>query len=313
MIVTVEAMARPCPGVEQAVVLTEEALRRGEPLYTVGQLIHNRREVERLQGLDLHHIDSGNFDDLSGRENFKDSQFLVRTHGESEDVLKKAQECGLKIVDATCSIVRHSQNLVDQHVREGWGIIIAGDKVHAEVKALVGRTKGCGVVVSTLEEIEHQNFEDRSLLLAQTTIDPVFFSKIRRILSTRLSGLKIVDTTCRFLRNRQDDITAFSSKHDLIIFVGGNNSANCNLLHKAALEVNKRSFRTEGPEDVQKKWFRKGDRVGISGGASTPRWQLEEMRSYLSNHKYGKNPKGLKNRKGGKFLWWKLKNRNKTE
>ena len=119
--------------------------------------------------------------------------------------------------------------------------------------------------------------------------------------------MKIVDTTCRFLQKRQKDISAFSEGQDVLILVGGENSANCQLLYKTASQLNRRSYKVEGPEQISDKWFRDNDRIGISGGASTPRWQLEEMKIYISNHHIDKNPKGLKNRKGGRFLCWMRK------
>jgi len=308
MIVTVESKARPCPGVERAVTLAEDVLGRVTILYSAGQLIHNRREVERLQSMGLRLVTLETLTDLPRKQELDDAHFLIRAHGESEEVLQKIRECGLRTVDATCPIVRHSQDLVDQHVREGWRIIIAGNKDHPEVTGLLARSKGCGVIIANREEATNLDFEDRSLLLAQTTIDPDFFSEVRRILSGKLSGLKIADTTCRFLCNRQVDMKAFGQQQDVIILVGGNNSANCRLLLNTALEVNKRSFKVEEPGEVNKQWFKATDRVGISGGASTPHWQLEEMRSYLNNHQMEENPKGLKNRKGGKFLWWMRKN-----
>jgi 4-hydroxy-3-methylbut-2-enyl diphosphate reductase len=312
MIVTVESKAKPCPGVEQAVARTEDVLRRGDVLYSVGELIHNRREVERLKGMGLRDITLESLDELFHQDN-DGAHFLVRTHGESEEVIQKVREFGLHILDTTCPFVRHSQELVEQHVREGWGILIAGDKAHAEVKGLMARAAGWGTVVSSKDEAETLDFEDRSVLLAQTTINPVLFSDIRETLSVRATGLKIVDTTCRFLINRQTDIRAFSSLHDVLLFIGGNNSANCSLLHQTALEVNERAYRVEEPCDVSEKWFHKEERIGISGGASTPRWQLEEMRSYLENHSLGRNPKGLKNKKGGTFLCLKWRQRNKTK
>ena len=310
MIVVIETKAKPCPGVEQAIAMTEDVLRRGEVLYTVGQLIHNEREIERLEGMGLHLTTMDQLVDLHRQDVLDGAHFLVRTHGEPEQVLKTARACGLHVVDTTCPIVRHSQTLVEQHVREGWGIIIVGNEAHAEVKGLMERAQGSGAVISSIEDAEKGEFEDRSLLLAQTTIDPDFFGDVRKSLSHRLSGLKIVDTTCRFLRNRQGDVRKFGSAHDVVLLVGGTHSANCALLHKTVLEVNPSSYKVGNPENVEKKWVKNADSVGITGGASTPRWQLDEMKSFLENHAIEKNPKGLKNRKGGPFPWWKRKNKN---
>jgi 4-hydroxy-3-methylbut-2-enyl diphosphate reductase len=310
MNVTIETKARPCPGVERAIALAEDVLNRGEVLYAIGELIHNRREIERLHAAGLHQItlDEIKEDAESGR--FEDTHYLVRTHGETENVLSLVREAGMKVVDATCPIVRHSQELVDQHVKEGWGIVIAGNHKHPEVIALLERTKGKGIVVSSTEEVDNANFDERSFLLAQTTIDPELFTAVRKSLSKRMSQLKIVDTTCRFIQNRQRDVSVFAEQHDVVFHVGGLNSSNCRLLHAKSATVNPMSYRVEGPNDVDRKWLKSAKKVGITGGASTPRWQLEELKSYLNNHHTEKNPKGLKNRKGGKRKWWNRKNQN---
>ena len=308
MIVTIESQAKPCPGVKRAVSLAEKLLRRNDILYSAGQLIHNRREIERLHGMGLREIGPVALEELLKRKQFNGEYFLIRTHGETEGILKSVQNSSIQVVDAICPIVRHSQDLIDQHIKEGWGIIIAGDKRHAEVMGLMARTKSCGVVVSNIKEISTMEFEDRSLLLTQTTIDPAFFSDVRMALSKRLPGLKIVDTTCRFIRKRQIEVRDFCVEQDVFLLVGGYNSENCRLLYDTAFTVNKQSYRIEEPKDIDKKWLKNCNRLGISGGASTPRWQLEEVMNYIDNYQAEKNPKGLENRKGGTFLWWMRKN-----
>jgi 4-hydroxy-3-methylbut-2-enyl diphosphate reductase len=313
MIVTIETKARSCPGVVRAISLAEDVLRRGGILISAGQLIHNRREVNRLRSLGLRQIKPEALSDPSKRNEFSDAWFIVRAHGESKGILQKAQDCNLRIVDATCPIVSRSQELVDKYVREGWRIVIVGSKTHPEVIGLMARTNGYGTVVSSRKEVKIQDFENRTFLLAQTTVDPYLFSEIRRVLSEKLTELKIADTMCRFLRTRQNDILSFAAEQDAIIIVGGKNSSNCKLLYKTAYEVNKCSYLIEDSKEVDASWFRNGDKIGISGGASTPRWQLEEMKSYLNNYQIENSPKGFKNRKGGKVLWRMWKNQNKVE
>ena len=308
--IVVDPKSKPCPGVERAISMAEEVLRKGDILFSIGQLIHNRREVERLQKLGLQNVDNNSLLKTIEKNKLKKASFLVRTHGELEGILKQIKEKNLPIVDATCPIVRHSQELIDQHVREGWGIIIIGNKDHPEVVGLKERTNGYGIVISTIDEIDTIDFEGRSLLLGQTTVDPVFFSEAIKILSTRLSNLKVVDTTCRFINKRQKDVADFCSNHDVTIFIGGKNSSNGKLLYKTALKHNPNTYFVEEPGDVDRRWFKKKYRVGVFGGASTPSWQLEELRSYLDNHHTDKNPKGFKNNKGGIFKWWKLKKQN---
>ncbi len=306
MIVSIDEKAKPCPGVEQAIERTEEKLRQNEVVFAIGGLIHNRREVERLQNLGLKIVTREELGRID-KKALVNAHFLVRTHGETEEIIEEARMLGLRILDATCPIVRHSQEIVAEHVKDGWGIIIVGKNAHPEVAGLKERTRGSGVVLSSERDISRTDFVNRSVLLAQSTIDPALFNRIRRRLINKLPDLKVMDTTCRFLSNRQKDIREFSSQNDAVIHVGGVNSSNGELLFSTGLEVNGNSYRVEAPEEVDPRWLRKIERIGVTGCASTPRWQLDEMKSYLDNTHFEKNPKGLKNRKGGQFAWWTRK------
>lgn len=292
MVITIESKAKPCPGVQRAIQLTEDVLKKRDEIFSIGQLIHNRREIERLHKMGLRCQNSSLFTSRSTNNGVNGAYFLVRTHGESADVLQEVNKRGYQILDATCPIVRHSQEIVDQHVREGWRIVIAGNKEHPEVQGLLTRTRGTGMVVSSQQEVENQAVQEHTLLLAQTTIDPNLFVKVHNILSRRISDLKIVDTTCQYLRHRQNDIKSFSAKQDVLLIVGGKTSANCQLLYHTAKEINTRTYKIEGPEEIVLEWFQDGDKVGISGGASTPFWQLEEARKYLECMLIENNPKG---------------------
>lgn len=311
MIVTIETRAKSCPGVFKAVDLAEETLRKKGALISVGQLIHNRREMERLQGLGLELIENGQLESYNKNTGEKNAYFLIRAHGEITETIEKAQLAGLEIVNATCQIVQHSQKLIEQHIVDGWRIVIVGKKNHAEVLSLISRTRGTGIVISSVEEISQHDIEERTLLIAQTTVDPELFAEIRKRLSEKIRELKVVDTTCRFLKTRQSDIQEFAKTQDVIIVVGGKNSSNLNLLYSISKSVNLRSYFVESPEDVDLDWFQGAKRVGITGGASTPRWQLEEMKHFLENQNFEENPNGLKNTKGGKNSWWMWKNHKK--
>jgi len=308
MNVTIESRARPCPGVEHAIAMAEDALRHGSKVFSVGELIHNSREIGRLKKLGLSEITAEELGDPKMKDEFEDASLLIRAHGESEHVIDLARDAGLNILNATCPIVTHSQTVIDQHVDDGWGVVIVGRPDHPETMALLDRTHGNGVVISSLEEANVAELEERSLLLAQSTANPDLFHDICKELSSRISGLKIMDTTCRFIRTRQKDIQTFAEDQDIVLVIGGKKSSNCRLLYEKAKSQNELTFRLQSPDDIDWTWFKDGEKVGVTGGASTPKWQLEEIRSSLENHKIEKNPKGLKNRKGGKFLWWMRKN-----
>lgn len=308
MIVTIDQKSKSCPGVNHALDITQDYLRRGHSLISAGELIHNQREMERLKTLGLQIIPYDALGNCNPSENQDGAAFLVRAHGESDKVIDKALKCGLQILDGTCAIVAHSQQLVQEHALQGWGIVIVGKKDHPEVKGLAARAKGNDVIISSLEDVDQYEFNNRSLLIAQSTINPKLFSDVRHKLNHKISNLKIVDTTCRYLKTRQEEIRTFAKENDVCIIVGGKNSSNSRLLYETAREINPKTYFIAHPDEVNAKWIKKAKSVGISGGASTPRWQLDELKQHLENNKNKKNPNGLKNKKGGILSWWKLKN-----
>jgi (E)-4-hydroxy-3-methyl-but-2-enyl pyrophosphate reductase len=304
MPITIDPKAKSCPGVMRALEVATEKLSRGEAVFALGQLIHNSREMERLESMGLRMVGPKWLLDTS--TDVTGGYFLVRAHGESPTVIRQAKERGLVVLDATCSIVHHSHEVIEQHIREGWGIAIVGNPSHPEVEALLARSNGYAVVISGIKDIAKNDFEAQTLLLAQTTVDPVLFATIRKAMIPKVMNLKMIDTTCRFLRLRQNDMKAFAQSQDVVIIIGGVNSANSRLLYETAKSVNPNSHFVESPGELKER-FDLALKIGISGGTSTPRWQLEEMKSFLENQ-VETNPKGLKNKKGGKTSWWLRKN-----
>ena len=309
MQIVIDPKSKPCPGVERAISIVEEAAGRGERLFSIGKLIHNSKEVNRLKDIGLEVIEKKSLYKKTVLKKTAGNGFLIRAHGEIPENITQARKAGMVIVDATCPIVQHSQDVVEQHVREGWSVIIVGKPEHPEVKGLLARAKGYGIVISNLHEIDSVDSSKRHILLAQSTIDKNLFDKIRVALNKKISNLKIFDTTCRFISNRIGEIQEFVKDFDLILFVGGKDSSNLGLLYKSAKKIVNNCHRIEEPEEIDPEWLRDVERIGIAGGASTPRWQMEDVRLFLDQLLIKKNPDGLINRKGGKFLWWIRKNR----
>ena len=238
MKVSIDPKSKPCPGVDRILRLAEDALSRGETVLSIGELIHNQREISRLVEMGLKMVSASSILNYKQNPADRDPYFLVRAHGEAPETLEAARSAEMVILDGTCPIVKHSQEIVAQHAREGWRVLIAGKKKHAEVVGLMGHTQGNGAIVATIADADRVELESRTLLLAQTTIDPDKYTKIRKALIKRMSGLKVMDTTCRFIRNRRKDVELFAQDYDAVIMVGGTNSSNCRLLYETMLAVN---------------------------------------------------------------------------
>jgi 4-hydroxy-3-methylbut-2-enyl diphosphate reductase len=258
-----------CGGVNRAITLAEELLQQGGQLAVKGELIHNRLEMERLQALGLKYVD-----DLGEVEG---CPVLVRTHGEDGAFFESAQDLDLEIVNATCPKVRRSQNVIRRAHQQGRQIIIVGRINHPEVIALQGHCEGLAIVVYQEDLPPQVDVEKPTLLIAQTTVAPDIFSAWQERLQKLLRDLEVFDSRCSFVTRRQRELAAFAAEHPAVVFVGGKNSSNTALLFNVCRQVNSHSYFVENEAELDPDWFRHLDRVGVSGSASTPMWQLRRV------------------------------------
>jgi (E)-4-hydroxy-3-methyl-but-2-enyl pyrophosphate reductase len=272
----IDSHAGPCPGVRRALRLLEQELRQHDGSVALGDVIHNPAEVARLEAAGLktvgqEQVEQGNFDDVRGRRVF------IRSHGVSEQLLRSLEQEKAVIIDATCSTVAKIQKKIRSYFEQGYQILIVGKAGHPEVKGLKGYCQDQAVIISSESDFNKIDGTAKSLLVAQTTVDPSLFKKIGDQLKERLTDLTILDTTCRQVSQRHQNIRNFASEVDVVLLVGGKNSSNTQVLLQAAREINQRTFWIESSADLKKEWFLDQDTIGITGSASTPMWQLYEI------------------------------------
>jgi len=273
--VVIDPEAGLCTGVRRAIRKAEEELAKSKEVFSWGQIIHNRLEVERLEKMGLRIVADNKLEELRGKK------LLIRAHGMPGRFFQEARANGVQIIDTTCPIVRRSQRLVEEYFNKGYQIIIVGKKGHPEVIGLQGYCGGEAIVVLRREEIQGVDFNQKTLLLAQTTISPKDFRLIREYLQRRMPSLEAVDTTCREINSRYRRLIHFAREKDMMIIVGGKNSSNTKLLFELCRSVNPNSYWVESTGELNPNWFRGLQTIGISGGASTPYWQLEQIRNYI--------------------------------
>ena len=212
----------------------------------------------------------------------------MRCHGEPPRTYLLAQELGLDLIDCTCPVVLQLQS----RIREAYGrihaaggqIVIFGKVGHAEVLGLVGQVDGDALVVESLPMLEEAFAEGRVCLtgpvevFSQTTKSPSEYAQICRVLKERLAGpVTVHDTICRQVSSRHDQLRAFARDHDVILFVSGRESSNGKVLYGLCRGENERTHHVVGPEEIRPEWLREGDRVGVCGATSTPKWLLEAV------------------------------------
>ena len=260
-----------CFGVVYAIEMAEDYLRGNDKLYCLGDIVHNDKEVERLQNMGLKII---GYDEL---KKLRDVTVLIRAHGEPPETYKIALENNIQLIDASCPVVLKLQNRVRTAYDDNRQIVILGKHGHAEVNGLIGQTKKEAIVVSSLEDVEQLGLDRPVSLFSQTTKSTQLLYQVKEKLAKKTDDLKFNDTICRQVSNREPSLRKFAAHHDVIVFVSGKKSSNGKALHSACKRVNLQSYFISGPEELQSSWFEKVSSVGICGATSTPMWLMEEV------------------------------------
>ena len=270
--VTVAKSAGFCPGVKRAIdkVLELEAAGK-KPVYTIGPLIHNKQVTDMLAAKQITSIDRPQ--DAAD----KSGVLVIRAHGITPQFQQEVQSCGMEVVDATCPLVKHAQNIIAQYAEQGYHTVIVGDGGHAEVIGLLGYTQGKGVVVSGPEEAARLPHFDKVNVVSQTTQKESVFYETAEEIKKHADECQISNTICQPTKDRQKETIELAKSADLVIVVGGRHSANtarlallCKGLAPAVLHVETEDELEAAPVTHAKKIF-------ITAGASTPNWVIDRV------------------------------------
>lgn len=273
-----------CGGVIRAVSRAEEYMAGHDHLYSLGAIVHNEKELERLRSRGLRTISTL-------KDAPKGETVLIRAHGEPPLTYEEASERKLQLIDCTCPVVLQLQKSIREAYARvgGYGrVIIFGRVGHAEVLGLLGQADGDALVVEDLPMLEEAISKgDLDLsrpmeIFSQTTKSPTGYKAICDYLVGRGAQLTVHDTICAQVSGRHSHLEEFSRNHDIIIFVAGESSSNGKVLFDLCRGVNPRAVRIGSADELRREWFRCGDRVGVCGATSTPKWLLEEVASGIS-------------------------------
>ena len=270
-----------CFGVTTAIKKAEEELSKGTTLYCLGDIVHNGMECERLRQMGLVTINHDNLVELH------DAKVLLRAHGEPPATYALARRNNIEIIDATCPVVLQLQKRIKTQYEASphAQIVIFGKTGHAEVLGLVGQTQGEAVVIESSADVTRLDFTRDIYLYSQTTKSLDEFHHIIAYIEEHIAPtatFRSFDTICRQVANRMPNISAFASRHDLILFVCGRKSSNGKVLFNECKRVNPNSHLIEGPEEIAPAWLTDIKTVGICGATSTPKWLMEKCRDAIS-------------------------------
>ena len=284
-----------CGGVIRAIGSAERFLSEhpGRPLHSLGAIVHNEEELERLSRQGLVTVSKEDLPDLAAAGR---TSLLIRAHGEPPETYRLASELGFEVVDCTCPVVLKLQKDIRAAYERlqatgGGRVVIFGRIGHAEVLGLVGQVGGDAVVVEDAQMLRAFlsdgtiRRDARIELFSQTTKSPEEYAEIAGILSAFLvdpSGLTVHDTICQQVARRHSKLSEFALSHDVVIFVSGTTSSNGQVLFGLCKSLNIRTFHISSEADLRKEWFRPDDRVGVCGATSTPKWLLERVASHIA-------------------------------
>ena len=268
-----------CFGVKRAISTAFKASTGGR-VYCLGPLIHNPQEVERLRRSGVRTVED--FSDLKPGDSL-----IIRSHGVPPKVLSQARDKGLTIIDLTCPFVGKAQRDAESLYKEGYQVVVVGEKRHPEVQSILGYAGDDAVVVETVADIDGASFQARLGVVAQTTQSYGNFSEIVLTLLRLSKELKVFNTICNSTTERQDAARALAGQVDLMLVVGGRNSANTSRLATVCRDQGAVTHHIEVAEEIRPEWLAGVNTVGVTAGASTPDWVLEAVLERLKNSTAG--------------------------
>ena len=267
-----------CFGVVRAITEAERALGSGATVYSLGDIVHNRIEVQRLERLGLRTVTHADMPRLAG------CRLFIRAHGEPPTTYAAARELGIEVIDATCPVVARLQRRVKEaHERMrplGGQVVILGKRGHAEVVGLTGQVADPTIVVERTEDLQAVDFSRPVYFLSQTTQSIALFEELGAEMRRRAADPDTVcidDTICRQVSNREQHLTEFSGRFDAVVFVCGRKSSNGKVLSEVCRRANPRTYVVEEASEIDPRWFDGVASVGICGATSTPKWLMQEV------------------------------------
>lgn len=270
-----------CFGVQRAVDAVYDLLKEeGRELYSIGPLIHNEIVTNDLKSKGLIEIN-----DYSEIADLKNKKIIIRTHGIEKDIYDLLRSNNNSIIDLTCPFVSKIHKLVKEYSEAGYKIIVIGDKEHPEVKGIVSYAKEDIFVVINEDDIRNLKIDrnDKVFIVFQTTTNAENAQKLVDILKNLFYNNRLVNTICNATQNRQDEVKILAETCDVMLIIGSNASSNTRKLYEISKKYCENSYLLTGVDDAKNIKLLKSVKIGVSAGASTPKYLIEEILNNVRN------------------------------
>lgn len=267
-----------CYGVERAVGMVEKTAEEKENVYTLGPIIHNPQVVENFASKGVEVYDEP--EDVS-----ENSTVVIRSHGVPKKTYDSLKNKSADVVDATCPFVKKAQQAAERLSRLDNTVVIFGERDHPEVEGIISYIPGEYYIVSNIEDAEALKDAESYGLIAQTTQNGETFDKIAEILKNKCRSITVENTICNATNRRQGAAVKIAGKVDLMVVIGGKNSANTRRLYNICKDICRNTVHIETADELDTSLFERVEKVGITAGASTPGYLVEEVLEYLEEVK----------------------------
>ena len=270
-----------CFGVKRATQMAFEAADKGGKTYTLGPIIHSPQVVQKLEEMGVKALK-----DISGMD---DGTIIIRSHGVASGELEEAVRKELEIVDATCPFVKKAQEHVESLSQAGYDVVVVGDADHPEVQGIVSYASGKVYVVGSGDEAAKLPKMAKIGVVAQTTQS---FENLKNVVDaclTKGGEIRVFHTICDATAVRQEEAKELASQVDCMIVIGGYNSANTKRLAEVCTELQPRTYHIEMAQQLNPHWFEGVGKVGVTAGASTPKWLIDEVLEQIEKINKDKN------------------------
>jgi 4-hydroxy-3-methylbut-2-enyl diphosphate reductase len=259
-----------CFGVKRAIRMVEESLAAGKgPVSSLGPVIHNPQVIRSLEARGLRTVES--------LEEVASGVAVIRSHGAPPHVYQALERRGLQSVDATCPFVKKMHRQARQLVREGYRLVIVGDRNHSEITSLTEDPDVKGLVVSGPAELDGVKVAGRVGVISQTTQTLENFQAVVDRLLPKVLELRIFNTICDSTATRQIEARELASRVDAMVVIGGRNSANTRRLAEICRETGTRTIWVETADELTGDILGAAARIGLTAGASTPEWIISDV------------------------------------
>ena len=267
-----------CFGVKRAMKMAWDELEKSnDGIYALGPLIHNKQAVLKYEENGLKTINEVNDVPTSNR-------MIIRSHGVGESVYIESDKQGLDVIDTTCPFVKKIHEIAEDYYSKGYKVIVIGDAKHPEVMGINGWCNNEAIIIKTIEDLENVELEksNKYCIVAQTTINVDLYNKIVEALSEKLEEVVFNNTICSATKVRQEAAKEISKEVDMMIVVGGKHSSNTQKLVQICMEYVP-TLAIETVDEPNEEDFKNYNTIGLTAGASTPDWIVEEVINYIES------------------------------